>query len=300
MKTSKNSLHSQGIGNRCNSRQMASHLSVLSYLTRSITLSLGAELTGSSLIMMISSPGISLPSDGPPANTHQTGVKWYKLCTARPFFLIFLVSCLVAQGSNKCLLIERCSNQWIIGLSWVFLSLFWLHFSGVSYRLGNVLLTPTDPVSHCCIRACRTTGALYLVWLSGPPQVSHCLPQIQSRALGLVSSPPSGELEAQTCPRPGEPPPRSCSGTRGCGSAKRTFSIFCTTTGCICYTENNAVTCSCEITLSESKSKSKFHILININIRIGMEMFETVFNLYNTWAMDFNFSMLCKLLIICM
>lgn len=39
-----------------------------SYLTRSITRSLGAELTASSLIMMISSPGISLPSDGPPAN----------------------------------------------------------------------------------------------------------------------------------------------------------------------------------------------------------------------------------------
>lgn len=39
------------------------------YLTRSMTRSLGAELTGSSLIMMISSPGSSFPSDGPPANT---------------------------------------------------------------------------------------------------------------------------------------------------------------------------------------------------------------------------------------
>lgn len=51
---------------------MTPHLPVLSYLTRSITLSLGAELTGSSLIMMISSPGISLLSDGPPANTQNT------------------------------------------------------------------------------------------------------------------------------------------------------------------------------------------------------------------------------------
>lgn len=67
--------------NRFKGRQMAPHLSVWSYLTRSITLSLGAELTGSSLIMMISSPGISLPSDGPPADTHQIRIKWYKVCT---------------------------------------------------------------------------------------------------------------------------------------------------------------------------------------------------------------------------
>lgn len=38
------------------------------YLTRSMTRSLGAELTGSSFIMMISSPGSSFPSDGPPTN----------------------------------------------------------------------------------------------------------------------------------------------------------------------------------------------------------------------------------------
>lgn len=35
-----------------------------------MTRSLGAELTASSLIIMISSPGISFPSDGPPANMH--------------------------------------------------------------------------------------------------------------------------------------------------------------------------------------------------------------------------------------
>lgn len=40
------------------------------HLTRSMTRSLGAELTGSSLIMMISSPGNSFPSDGPPTRTH--------------------------------------------------------------------------------------------------------------------------------------------------------------------------------------------------------------------------------------
>lgn len=51
-------------------------LLVLSYLTRSITLSLGAELTGSSLIMMISSPGMSLPSDGPPVHTHAKHVRY--------------------------------------------------------------------------------------------------------------------------------------------------------------------------------------------------------------------------------
>lgn len=79
-------------GYRFNSRHMASHLSMLSYLTRSITLSLGAELTGSSLIMMISSPGISLPSDGPPVNTQQTTVKWYKQCIVTPLLLIFLGS----------------------------------------------------------------------------------------------------------------------------------------------------------------------------------------------------------------
>lgn len=36
-----------------------------------MTRSLGAELTGSSLIMMISSPGSSFPSDGPPAHTER-------------------------------------------------------------------------------------------------------------------------------------------------------------------------------------------------------------------------------------
>lgn len=42
------------------------------HLTRSMTLSRGAELTGSSLIMMISSPGSSFPSDGPPTDTMNT------------------------------------------------------------------------------------------------------------------------------------------------------------------------------------------------------------------------------------
>lgn len=40
---------------------------VARYLTRSMTRSLGAALTASSFIMTISSPGMSLPSEGPPA-----------------------------------------------------------------------------------------------------------------------------------------------------------------------------------------------------------------------------------------
>lgn len=45
------------------------------HLTRSMTRSRGAELTGSSLIMMISSPGSSFPSDGPPTHT-LTHTQW--------------------------------------------------------------------------------------------------------------------------------------------------------------------------------------------------------------------------------
>ncbi len=109
---------------------------------------------------------------------------------------------------------------------WVFLSPFWLHFKRISPPSGIVLIMAIDRMSHCCIRAHHTAGPLYLVLLSGPPQVSHCLLQIQSQALGLVSSPPSGELVAQTCPRPDEPPPGSCSGRRGCGNNKKGISCF--------------------------------------------------------------------------
>lgn len=56
-----------------------------------MTLSLGAELTGSSLIMMISSPGISLPSDGPPEQTHQE-FKWNKPSVEISQFLKVLMS----------------------------------------------------------------------------------------------------------------------------------------------------------------------------------------------------------------
>lgn len=62
----------------------------------------------------------------------------------------------------------------------------------------------------------HTAGILYLAWLSEPPPVSRCLQQIRSQALGPVSSPPFGELVAQTCPRPDGPPPGSCSGRRDC------------------------------------------------------------------------------------
>lgn len=50
----------------------------IKYLTRSMTLSLGAVLTGSSLIIMIWSPGISFPSEGPPAD------RWKKAQISRP------------------------------------------------------------------------------------------------------------------------------------------------------------------------------------------------------------------------
>lgn len=102
-----------------------------------------------------------------------------------------------------------------------FLSPFLLHLRRISSLSWKVLIMAMDRMSHCFIRAHRTAGALYLVWLSGPPQVFHCLPQIQSQALGLVSSPLSGALVAQTCPHPDEPPPRSCSGRRGCGKNKK-------------------------------------------------------------------------------
>lgn len=68
-------------------------------------------------------------------------------------------------------------------------------------------------------------GIVYLVWLSGPPLVFHCLPQIRSQAQDPVSSPPSWALVAQTCPRPGGPPPGSCSGTRDCYKDKKTHKM---------------------------------------------------------------------------
>lgn len=175
-----------------------------------------------------------------PLPTQQTRLKWYKLLTGIPFFLIFLVFCVVAQGSNECLLTDCCYNQWIIDINYS-LSGFSFFFSGyifgrISSLLGNVLILAIVCMSHYCIKAHCVAGSLYLVWLSGPPQVSHCLPQSQSQALGLVSSPPSGALVAQTCLRPGEPPPGSCSGRRGCENDKYGyFQFFVITLGCFSY-----------------------------------------------------------------
>lgn len=44
-----------------------------------MTLSLGAVFTGSSLIIMIWSPGISFPSEGPPGNTSTDYILLYNL-----------------------------------------------------------------------------------------------------------------------------------------------------------------------------------------------------------------------------
>lgn len=108
------------------------------------------------------------------------------------------------------------------------------------------------------MRAHCTAGTLYLVLLSGPPQVSHCQPQIQSQALGLVSSPPSGALVAQTCPLPDGPPPGSCSGRRGC-KRKETNNISCFCLHCwmILFQYETLVLC-CKTTFSASRTILNF------------------------------------------
>lgn len=105
---------------------------------------------------------------------------------------------------------------------WIFLFPFSL-FGGFHLLLGTLLMMATDWARHCCIR----TGANYLVLLSAPPQVFHCLQQIQSQELGLVSSPLFGALVVQTCPHPDEPPPGSCSGTRDCNRKGDKIDISC-------------------------------------------------------------------------
>lgn len=87
------------IHDSCDTRQV-------SYLTRSITLSLGAELTGSSLIMMISSPGISLPSDGPPATIYQTTLQAHTRVIQNALHFLSVLSC--GQSCNERLLIGGC------------------------------------------------------------------------------------------------------------------------------------------------------------------------------------------------
>lgn len=118
----------------------------LVYLTRSMTRSLGAELTASSLIMMISSPGISFPSEGPPRQIYeQTSVGivddfsnafiWNRTHTlmqtlylltvdldenslmprtskGTPYFSLFSVSTLVALSRSL-----RGSSAWLLNLS---------------------------------------------------------------------------------------------------------------------------------------------------------------------------------------
>lgn len=155
----------------------------LSYLTRSITLSLGAELTGSSLIMMISSPGMSLPSDGPPANAQKHN-RFKPFCFWQHWWITF-----------------------VFVPKWCNLTTFSSFLFSCSLHLK--IHTGQREFQH-------TAAVLYLAWLSEPPPVSRCLQQIQSQALGPVSSPPFGELVARTCPRPDGPPPGSCSGRRDC------------------------------------------------------------------------------------
>ena len=60
-----------GLLHALHSRHLGPRGPVAYYLTRSMTRSLGAALTASSLIMTISSPGMSLPSEGPPAQEVQ-------------------------------------------------------------------------------------------------------------------------------------------------------------------------------------------------------------------------------------
>lgn len=67
----RNLLHSQMRPQSCASAFMTGWSKWVTYLTRSMTRSLGAALTGSSLIITIWSPGISLPSEGPPENTQE-------------------------------------------------------------------------------------------------------------------------------------------------------------------------------------------------------------------------------------
>lgn len=142
---------------------MTSHLSVLSYLTRSMTLSLGAELTGSSLIIMISSPGISLPSEGPPVNTNQTGVEWSKLCTTvMPSFSICLVSWLRSLMNAYSLIPDKVNGASKLRAEMVVVWPFFLSIlRGISSAPGervikqpwvgwvNVLMELTGSLGHC-------------------------------------------------------------------------------------------------------------------------------------------------------
>lgn len=103
--------------------------------------------------------------------------------------------------------------------------------------------------------SCSWFTVRYLVWLSVPPQVSHCLPQSQSPAPGPVSSPPSGALVAQTCLRPDESPPGSCSGRRGWGSdtrkKKEMHHVFGIKSCCFCYIGSHRFSMwSCKTTAS--------------------------------------------------
>lgn len=235
-------------------------VSVWTYLTRSITLSLGAELTGSSLIMMISSPGVSLPSEGPPADTQHKWREAAKRCVRLvPIFRIIFAKLEENSWVFKRRLYPSMSNCEIINqfptqtMAWLLLTqrlllACWMTVKYIhpgildhylssldnyilcllqqaaallqrhkrykdGFKTGVNLHSAALPVELCLVLA---LGFTYLVWLSEPPPVFHCLLQIQNQARDPVSSPPSWELVAQTCPRPGEPPPGSCSGTRDC------------------------------------------------------------------------------------
>lgn len=94
--------------------------------------------------------------------THQTTHEWYKLLTGILSFLIFSVSCVVAQGSNECLLTECCNNQWIININYS-LSGFSFFFSGFIFRrisspLGIALIIVMDCMSHIYIKATVQLG----------------------------------------------------------------------------------------------------------------------------------------------
>lgn len=73
----------------------------VTYLTRSMTLSLGAALTASSLIITIWSPGISLPSEGPPGDRWQQNTQVRIPLATHLKFLPLIMSKLCFQQKHQ-------------------------------------------------------------------------------------------------------------------------------------------------------------------------------------------------------
>lgn len=147
-----------------------------------MTRSRGAELTGSSLIMMISSPGNSLLSEGPPT-CKQTIV-------------------LEQQSSNASL--QQSERGLHPGVHAILYHFTVLHI--IQQRQTSNIWQTSD---HC---RWTVDVLLHLAWQSGPQPASRFPPQSRIRGQGPVSSPPD---EVPGEPRPGGPLPGSCSVTLG-------------------------------------------------------------------------------------